>query len=130
MKNHIIAVFILLVLTFINFVSAGDTINYEAALENYLVALNSDNTGLVESGIENLIKLKVAVPEMDFNRASEVMETLSKTGKTNSICYKAFIGHLYLNHPERFNWLNSDSQDASFGKLDEMFAKIDLQLSK
>lgn len=128
MKSHKIVLFSLLVITLANFVSAGNSINYEAAMENYLKALNSNNDGMIESAIENLVKFKMAAPEVDFTEAGEKMESLCKTGKTNVICYKAFIGQLYLKNPERFNWLNSDSIETGYSKLDKMFAKIEVQL--
>jgi len=131
MKNHKLTFVTLLVLTImVQLAAAGSQVNYKAAMDNYLEALDSSNEGMVESAIENVIKFKIAVPQQDFSDASEKMEFLSKYGKTNAICYKAFIGQLYLNNPERFNWLNSDSQANSFEKLDKMFANINVHLNK
>jgi len=101
-----------------------------AALPNYYKALNSNNTGMVESAIENLIILKMVAPELDFQDAINKMNELTENGRTDVIKYKAFIGHLYLENPERFKWISDKDMGAGFVKLDTMFDRIEEQLSQ
>ena len=100
-----------------------------AALPNYYKALNSNNSGMVESAIVNLIKLKMYAPDLDYQDTIKKMNELTENGQTDIIKYKAFIGQLYLENPERFNWISDQDMGERFVKIDTMFDRIEEQLS-
>ena len=117
----------ILTLVLANHISAQTPAKYKAALPNYEQALQSDNEAMIESAIENLILLKLSAPELDYTFAADKMKELAESGTKETIQYKAFIGQLYLNHPERFNWLEAENLEANITKFDQIFAKIELQ---
>jgi hypothetical protein len=101
----------------------------QAALPNYYKALNSENTGLIESAIVNIVKLKMYSPCMDYSRITDRLEELTESGPSDVIKYKSFIAILYLEHPERFNWISADETQEHITTIDEMFARIETQLA-
>ena len=100
----------------------------EAALPNYYNALNSDNTGMIESAIMNVVKLKMYSPDLDYSQVTSKLEELTENGQTDVIKYKSFIAVLYLEHPERFNWISDKKSPDSITTIDEMFARIETQI--
>jgi hypothetical protein len=100
------------------------------ALPNYYKALNSDNHGMVESAIENLVKLKLYAPGLDFSRVAEKLDQLAEDGKTIQIKYKAFVANLYIENPEKFNWLSSEDKDVQARLFDTMFAQLETRANK
>jgi hypothetical protein len=100
----------------------------EAAIPNYYNALNSDNNGMIESAIVNVVKLKMHSPCMNYSQIIEKLEELTESGPTDVIKYKSFIAVLYLEHPERFNWISNNKTQDGITTIDEMFARIELQI--
>ena len=108
--NYLLA--FLLILTFnINAMGRDDKpanhrIDSALAKENCLVALKSDNEGLVESAIDVLIMVKKTYPTMDFEAADKELDRLSIEGETPSIRYKAQLASLYFQYPGLFTGIN------------------------
>ena len=99
----------------------------KASVPNYYKALNSDNHGMVESAIENLVKLKLFAPDLDFSKVAEKLDQLTEDGQTIQIKYKAFVANLYLESPEKFNWLSSEDKDKQVKLFDTMFAQLEIR---
>jgi hypothetical protein len=102
----------------------------ERALPNYYKALTSDNHGMIESAIENLVKLKLYAPDLDFSDVVKKMDRLTEDGQTVQIKYKAFVANLYLENPEKFNWLSSENKDEQAKLFDTMFAQLENRAKK
>ena len=101
-----------------------------AALPNYYTALNSDNEGLIESAIVNVVKLKMYSPDLNYSEIKDKLKELMEAGPSDVIKYKAFIALLYLEHPERFNWISISYDPSKITTIDEMFARIENQVAK
>lgn len=99
----------------------------QRALPNYYKALNSDNHGMVESAIENLVKLKLYAPDLDYKKVAEKLDQLTEDGQTVQIKYKAFVANLYLESPEKFNWISSEDKDKQANMFDTMFAQLEIR---
>ena len=99
----------------------------KAALPNYYKAINSDNHGVIESAIENLVKLKLYAPDLDYSKVAEKLGQLTEDGQTIQIKYKAFVANLYLESPEKFNWLSSEDKDEQAKLFDTMFAQLEIR---
>ena len=99
----------------------------KAALPNYYKAINSDNHGVIESAIENLVKLKLYAPDLDYSKVAEKLDQLTEDGQTIQIKYKAFVANLYLESPEKFNWLSSEDKDEQAKLFDTMFAQLEIR---
>ena len=111
-------------------INSGIAQSYEAvkaAVPNYYKALTSDNHGMVESAIENLVKLKLFAPDLDFSKVAEKLDQLTEDGQTIQIKYKAFVANLYLESPEKFNWLSSEDKDKQVKLFDTMFAQLEIR---
>jgi hypothetical protein len=81
---------------------------WERAPANYLVALQKDNLGVVESAMINIMKLRTVYPEGDYDEICAQLEKLQNNGKTKSIRFMAYITCNYINSPDRFTWLNQN----------------------
>jgi len=99
----------------------------KASLPNYYKALNSDNHGMVESAIENLVKLKLFAPDLDYSKVAGKLDQLTEDGQTIQIKYKAFVANLYLESPEKFNWISSEDKDKQAKLFDTMFAQLEIR---
>jgi hypothetical protein len=99
----------------------------KASVPNYYKALNSDNHGMVESAIENLVKLKLFAPDLDYSKVAEKLDQLTEDGQTIQIKYKAFVANLYLESPEKFNWISSEDKDKQAKLFDTMFVQLEIR---
>ena len=71
----------------------------ERAKKNYMVALQSGKTGLVESAIKMVAKMKLRVPSADVTELQEVLDEISVTHPSATIRYKAYIASAVCNDP-------------------------------
>ena len=112
MKKMItLAVSIILLSGFAYGKSVEKSINNAPA--NYLLGLNHENQGVVESAITNVMLLKLYHPEMDLSAISEKLDDLTLNSQDKMIRLKAFIAANFIKYPERFNWIKKgDYEDA------------------
>ena len=86
----------------------------EYAKKNYAVGLQSDNTGLVESCIKMVAKIKLRVPSADLTGLQEQLDELSITHPSETVRYKAYIASSICSNPEWFvlekNVVNADEE--------------------
>lgn len=109
----------------------GQSLNrLQASLPNYYNALNSENEGAIISAIENLVKLKIFAPDLDYSEVSEKLNELTEESENNEIKYKAFIAHLFLQNPERFYWISGQDKEKKSELFDAMFAQIKKRVNK
>ncbi len=86
-----------------------DTKIWQMASENYLLGLQRENTGVVESAMINLIKLRTVYPEGNYDNVLAELEHLQEEGKTKSIRVMAYITANYIKYPDRFTWLDQNN---------------------
>ena len=77
----------------------------EMAITNYKKALESDNLGMIESAIINVMKLKHRYPVYDYSSLVEPLAALENTDKGESIKFMSYIVKNYLQHPDRYAWI-------------------------
>ena len=77
----------------------------EHAIKNYKVALESNNLGMIESAIINIMKLKYHYPEYNYSSLVPVLDSLESNDQSKSIRFMSYIVKNYLVHPERYAWL-------------------------
>jgi len=124
MKNKNFYITLLITFALIGGIYAQAQDPVERGIDNYLKALGSKNTGLVESAIINVMKLKTAYPEKDYSRIMEVLDQLSRSASIRAIRYEAFVALNYLEHPERFNWIRTNDEQ----QFDEQLASMVLRI--
>jgi hypothetical protein len=73
------------------------------ASEKYLIALNHENSGVIESAIVQLMKLKIVRPKTNFDDCIARLEELHTSGPTQIIRIKAGIAHEFLTNPDKSN---------------------------
>ena len=98
----------------------------ERASANYYKALQSDNEGMIESAMTNIMIMKLYFPDKDYDQFIIKLSELTTEGTTKQVRYKAFIACNYLKHPERYNWIKKDTFQATsdfFNLFSEKLAK-------
>ncbi len=109
-----IALLITLLLTLLSFAQESDDVlktmdnektKINQAISNYQNALKSENPGVTESAIINIMKLKYHYPEYDYLTLVDHLQNLERTGKTKSILFMSYIVKNYLLFPERYTWV-------------------------
>lgn len=68
----------------------------EKALKYYLISLDYENTGVVESAITNIMKVKCHHPGIDYSKMIDKLRMLVEHGETKDIRAMAFICAKYL----------------------------------
>lgn len=66
------------------------------ASENYLHALQSENTGVVESAVFNIVRLKLHFPEQNTDQLLKALHELSQNADSESLRYRAYLAASYL----------------------------------
>lgn len=77
----------------------------EMAIKNYKKALESENRGMIESAIINIMKLKYNYPDYDYSSLIQPLDSLQSMEKSKPIKFMAYIVQNYLEHPERYTWM-------------------------
>jgi len=94
--------------------------------DSYLMALNSGNSGLVESAIFNSLMLSVKYPEFDIRPIKSRLKKLAIEGESHIIRYKAYLGITFLENRDAFegaeelaSLLDYEDPNKFFGYLDK-----------
>jgi hypothetical protein len=83
------------------------------AARNYIQALKSDNDGMVESAIFHCLKFNLFYPDRDTNAMVTELNTLVKSGNTDTIRYKAFLALEYFRSQKlKDRIIKADYKDA------------------
>ena len=77
----------------------------ELGIKNYKKALESDNLGMIESAIINIMNLKFHYPNYDYSSLIEPLESLENYDESKSIRFMSYIVKNYLQHPDRYTWI-------------------------
>ncbi len=124
MRTSTTAFLIFVLATAIISVQAQSQKVLESAIPNYYNALKSSNEGTIESAIENLVKLKIFAPDLDYSQVAEQLEYLTEHGTTKDIKSKAFVAYLYLENPAKFNWISKEDKAKKVRMIDAMFTRL------
>lgn len=94
--------------------------------KNYMMALRSDNHGLVESATMQMTKIKLTVPTARFEDVKNVIDSLSVYGDTPSIRYKAYLASNVFENP---TWFAAKAY-SGYQDTNEFFAAVAAQLQE
>ena len=75
----------------------------DKAAKNYLVTLDMENEGVVESGLAQVAALKLALPATAFTPLKDKVADLAASGRTPTIRYKAYVTLMVFDNPAMFN---------------------------
>lgn len=100
--------FLMLTLVIVPAQLVSQSIDLKAARQNYLVGLRSENTGVVESAIYNVLQLVKADPAQPIAEIRQQLTFLSTSAVANRVRYKAGVALLLLAQPEILNSLVYD----------------------
>ena len=88
---------------------------------NYLSTLRSDCEAIQESALGHVAYIRICRPNADLGQLRRKIDSLTVSGSSPSVRYKAFLTELVFSSPELFN-------DVSFWKelsLEELFPAIE-----
>ncbi|MEL6820745.1 MAG: hypothetical protein AAFP70_03200 [Calditrichota bacterium] len=113
------------------FASANEVSNTDLkkAVQVYTESLKHSNTGIIESTIFNIMRMKKQYADVDYSAASTQMEALLVNPPSEIIRYKAFIAINYLENPERFPWIEEISPEKSAEFFHRLSEKLIEQLA-
>ena len=75
------------------------------AIKNYKKALESDNLGMIESALINIMKLKYNYPDYDYTSLVQTLDSLETADKSRGVRFMSYILKNYLLHPDRYAWM-------------------------
>jgi len=88
----------------------------EQIVNRYLISLNHDCQGVVESSIVYAAKMKFVYPDQDYNKIIEKLDYLAANDPCKTVRIKAYIASSCLKNPKDFKWV----ENASFEELDSL----------
>lgn len=117
MKKQLFLLILMLAMVPAQLVS--QSIDLKSARQNYLMGLRSENTGVVESAIYNVLQLVKADPAQPILEIRQQLTKLSTTAQADRVRYKAGVALMLLAQP---NILNSMSYNRDI-PADQYFAE-------
>lgn len=87
-------------------VEAAEQQKIKMVIKNYQKALESDNQGMIESAILNIMSLKYHYPDYDYSSLIESLESLENNDESKSIRFMSYIVKDYLLYPDRYTWID------------------------
>jgi hypothetical protein len=96
------------------------------AIKNYKAALESDNLGMIESALINVMKLKHNYPDNNYTSLIPALESLENNDRSKSIVFMSYIVKNYLLYPDRYAWLDN----AEIGSDKDFYATISQKVAE
>jgi hypothetical protein len=104
-NNYLTSIFFLIFS--VNIYAQGDTTlsghfqpskqTCQKALEYYMISLTYENEGVIQSAIENIMKIKCHYSELNYNKVLFKLQQLAENAKSNDTRTMAFICGNYLS---------------------------------
>ncbi|MFA3783286.1 hypothetical protein ABRY23_09515 [Melioribacteraceae bacterium 4301-Me] len=92
------------------------------AISNFVIAMESNNPGVVESSIFISMNMKYQYPYMNYTKLVNKLNELAANGKTPVIRYKAQLASLYFNYFNIFEdikFTDKENPDYYFRQISE-----------
>jgi hypothetical protein len=102
----------------------------EMGIKNYKKALESDNSGMIESAIINVMKLKYNYPDYDYSSLVQPLASLESTDMSKPIRFMSYIVKNYLEYPDRYAWMNEVQIKSDFDLYAAFAQKITEQVEE
>ncbi len=122
MKNKLF--FLMLMLAIVPTQLISQPIDLKAARQNYLMGLRSDNTGVVESSIYNVLQLVKAEPSQPIAEIRQQLTKLSTSAKSDRVRYKAGVALMLLAQPSILMNLKYDRESVADDYFAEAMARM------
>lgn len=100
--------FLMLTLAIVPAQLVSQSIDLKSARLNYLVGLRSENTGVVESSIYNVLQLVKADPAQPIAEIRQQLTYLSTSADANRVRYKAGVALMLIAQPDILKRLTYD----------------------
>lgn len=99
-------------------------LDFEKVEANYLVCLNSEIPGVVESALGHVTLMRIAFPKQDLRKIHEKLYDLASQGATQSIRYKAFTAMQVFANPPAFKEAIVSRGACGDGLLENLAAQL------
>ncbi len=116
MKTMCISLTGLLMMATLAFGQVNDAKSLDSILKNYLTALKSDNAGLRNSALYQLVQLKAKFPKADLGACQRHIAQMSSKDKNPRVRINAGLALLFLNDtqlPTKVK-INSEEEPTKF----------------
>jgi len=94
--------------------------NFERIQRNYLLCLNSENVGVVESALGHVTYMRIAYPKLDLTVIQEKLLDLSMNGYSRPIRRKAFMALKVFANPSLYASAISAEQYSGDGLFEDI----------
>jgi hypothetical protein len=94
------------------------------AEQRYVLCLESDNTGVIESALAHAVNMKLICPSVEFRKLKAEISNLSKNGSTPVTRYKAYLAGLVFENAPMF----SRVRQAGYETPEELFRSVATQV--
>jgi hypothetical protein len=99
-------------------------LNFQMVEANYLLNLNSDIPGVVESALGHVTLMRIAYPEQDLRKIQEKLFDLAAQGATRTIRHKAFTAMQVFANPSAFTKAIVVGQTCGDGLLEDLASQL------
>jgi hypothetical protein len=90
------------------------------AAEAYIAPLSSPNTGVVESALAHVARIKLIMPDCTMRSVKATVASIERNGATEELRYKAWVVRMVMDNPAQFAGIpksGNDEPDALFALL-------------
>jgi len=102
----------------------NSVLNFPVVKANYLLSLQSESVGVVESALGHVTLMRIKYPTQDMSRIQEKLYDLASHGATRSIRYKAFTAMQVFANPSAFKGAVVSGQTCGDGLLERIAAQM------
>jgi len=99
-------------------------LNFKRVEANYLLNLNSDIPGVVESALGHVTLMRILYPKQDMTTIQEKLYSLASEGATRSIRHKAFTAMQVFANPSAFRRAVTSEQTCGDGLLENLASQL------
>jgi hypothetical protein len=99
-------------------------LNFQKVEANYLLTLNSDIPGVVESALGHVTLMRIVYPTQDLRKIQEKLYDLAAQGATHSIRHKAFTAMQVFANPFAFKKAIRVGQTCGDGLLEDLASQL------
>ena len=85
----------------------------QKALKHYEENLTHDNEGVVKSSIQNIMRMKVNYPQINYSNVCSKLENISFESESKLVRYMAYVAVDIIKYPEQFLWDLPDNYEES-----------------
>lgn len=99
-------------------------LDFQKVGANYLLCLNSDLPGVVESALGHVTLMRIKYPKLDLRKIHEKLYDLASQGATQSIRHKAFTAMQVFANPSIFKGAIVAGQSNGDGLLEALASQL------